>query len=112
MIRPIRACAMTLAILVVTLNTAAQTQAPATAPATAVPAAAAKHNLTIDDYFRIKNVGEPRVSPDGKWVAYSIETASVKDDKSHKQICMVAVGGGEPIALTAESSNASLNSEA
>jgi dipeptidyl aminopeptidase/acylaminoacyl peptidase len=105
MIRPIRACAMTLAILVVTLTTAAQTQAPAAAPA--APSSAAKRNLTIDDYFRIKNVGEPRVSPDGKWVAYSIETASVKDDKSHKQIYMVAVGGGDPIALTAESSNAS-----
>jgi dipeptidyl aminopeptidase/acylaminoacyl peptidase len=98
---------MTLAILVVTFTAAAQAQTLATASATAATAPAAKRNLTIEDYFRIKNVGEPRVSPDGKWVAYSIETASTKDDKSHKQIYMVAVGGGGPIALTAESSNAS-----
>jgi dipeptidyl aminopeptidase/acylaminoacyl peptidase len=101
MIRWVRACAAALAILVVTLSGSAQTPA---APTTASPA---KRNLTVDDYFRIKNLGDPRVSPDGKWVAYTIETASTKDDKSHKQIFMVAVGGGDPIALTAESSNAS-----
>jgi dipeptidyl aminopeptidase/acylaminoacyl peptidase len=67
----------------------------------------AKHNLTVDDYFRIKGVGDPQVSPDGKWVAYTIETASLKDDKNHKQVWMVPASGGDAIALTAESVNSS-----
>ena len=28
--------------------------------------------LRVDDYFALKNVGGPRVSPDGAWVAYTV----------------------------------------
>ncbi len=33
----------------------------------------AKRNLTIDDYFRIKAVSDPQLSPDGKWIAYTVK---------------------------------------
>ena len=29
---------------------------------------AQKHALTVDDFLALKNVGDPQVSPDGKWV--------------------------------------------
>ena len=54
-----------------------------------------KRNLTIDDYFRVKGVSDPQISPDGKWVAYAVETASLKDDKNHRQIWMISTSGGE-----------------
>jgi dipeptidyl aminopeptidase/acylaminoacyl peptidase len=67
-----------------------------------------KRNLTIDDYFRIKGVSDPQISPDGKWVAYTVETASLKDDKNHRQIWMDATtGGADAIPLTNESVNSS-----
>ena len=67
----------------------------------------AKRNLTIDDYFRIKGLSDPQVSPDSKWIAYTVETAGLKDDKNHKQIWMIATSGGDAIPLTSEASNAS-----
>src|SRR5450759_4489353 len=36
--------------------------------------AAAQRSLTIDDYFQIREVHDPQVSPDGKWIAYSVKT--------------------------------------
>ena len=56
--------------------------------------------LTVDDYFRIKGVEDPQISPDGKWVAYTVESANLKEDKNEKRIWMVPTAGGVPIALT------------
>ena len=41
-----------------------------------------KRNMTIDDYFKIKNVDSPQISPDGKWVAFTVREADLKKDKS------------------------------
>ena len=30
--------------------------------------------LTIEDYYKIKSVGDPQISPDGKWVAFTLTT--------------------------------------
>src|SRR3984957_8605041 len=73
-----------------------------TAPGGSGAAAGAKRVLTADDYFRLKEVADPQISPDGKWVAYVVKTASLKDDKNHERIWMVAAGGGAAIPLTAE----------
>jgi dipeptidyl aminopeptidase/acylaminoacyl peptidase len=32
--------------------------------------------LTIEDYYRIENVGNPLISPNGKWVAFTVSTRS------------------------------------
>ena len=69
--------------------------------------APAKHNLTVDDYFRIKEVSDPQISPDGKWIAYTVKTASLKDDKNHEQVWMVPTAGGDAIALSAEAVSSS-----
>ncbi|HEV8303394.1 MAG TPA: S9 family peptidase [Gemmatimonadales bacterium] len=61
----------------------------------------------MDDLFRIQRVSDPRVSPDGKWVAYTVTTADLAADKSTSRIWMVSVAGGEPIPLTVKGSSAS-----
>src|SRR6185503_2765249 len=33
--------------------------------------------MTFDDFAAVKNVGDPQVSPDGKWVLYSVRTTDV-----------------------------------
>ena len=30
--------------------------------------------MTFEDFAAVKNVGDPQVSPDGKWVLYSLRT--------------------------------------
>src|SRR6266850_1670020 len=58
--------------------------------------------VTIDDYFRIREVQDPQLSPDAKWVTYAVKTALFKEDKNEERIWMVPTAGGLPLALTAE----------
>jgi dipeptidyl aminopeptidase/acylaminoacyl peptidase len=58
--------------------------------------------ITIDDQFQIREVEGPRLSPDAEWVAYTVGSASLKEDKSEQRIWMVPFAGGDAIALTAE----------
>jgi dipeptidyl aminopeptidase/acylaminoacyl peptidase len=59
----------------------------------------------VDDYFRIKDVEDAQISPDGKWVAYVVTTHDVKEDKDKKRIWMNSTSGGDAIALTNEDAN-------
>ena len=58
--------------------------------------------ITVDDAFQVKEVDDPQISPDGAWVAYTVETASLKADKSYTRVWMVPSAAGETIAMTAE----------
>ncbi len=75
--------------------------------AAAPTAAAQQRALEADDLFAIKRVGNPQVSPDGKWVAYTVGTTSLEDEKSTTRLWMVSTGGGEPLPMTSESYSAS-----
>ena len=63
-------------------------------------------NLTVDDYFRIQRVSDPQIGPDGKWIAYTIGTTNLKEEKSESRIWMVPSTGGDPIPMTAVGSSA------
>jgi dipeptidyl aminopeptidase/acylaminoacyl peptidase len=63
---------------------------------------AAQRPITIDDHFQIREVEGPKLSPDAQWVAYTVKTASLKEDNSEQRIWMVPFAGGEAVALTAE----------
>ena len=49
--------------------------------------------MRLDDLFRIKNVGDPQVSPDGFWVAYVVSSIDVKADKSDSDVWIVSYDG-------------------
>ena len=89
-------------VLVATAFGVARAQSPAASSTSAAVSLSGKRTLTVDDYFRIKEVGDPQLSPDGKWAAYTIKTASLKDDKNYERIWMVPVSGGAAIPLTAD----------
>src|SRR6202045_5044216 len=38
----------------------------------------AKHPFTFEDMMKLKRVGEPEVSPDGKWVIFSVVDVSLE----------------------------------
>ncbi len=63
--------------------------------------------LTIDDLFEMRAVGEPRLSPDGAWVAYTVTTIDAEADGRDTDIYMSPVGGGDEIQLTTSSESES-----
>src|ERR1700722_10866379 len=58
--------------------------------------------ITLDDLFAIRPVEGPRISPDGKWVAYTVTTTSLIKDEDEQRVWMVPFAGGDAIALTSE----------
>jgi dipeptidyl aminopeptidase/acylaminoacyl peptidase len=58
--------------------------------------------ITIDDYFQIRDVSQPELSPDGQWVAYMVRTKMLKEDKNEQRLWMVSTHGGDPLPMTAE----------
>jgi dipeptidyl aminopeptidase/acylaminoacyl peptidase len=60
------------------------------------------HAVTIDDYFRLREVRDPQISPDAQWVAYTVKSAILKDDKNEERIWMIPASGGDAIPLSAE----------
>ncbi len=68
--------------------------------------------VTIDDAFQIREVHDPQLSPDAKWLAYTVTTAALKDDTNKNRIWMLAIpnsgaAAAEPIALTSEDASSS-----
>ena len=61
-----------------------------------------KRPITIDDFFKMKEVNDPQISPDGKWIAYTISEMDLKEDKTETRIWMVSAAGGEAIPMTAK----------
>jgi dipeptidyl aminopeptidase/acylaminoacyl peptidase len=96
---------MSALLLVCALPRLAVAQNTPTSATSTQAASAHPRNLNVDDYFRIKDVEDARISPDGKWVAYVITTHDVKEDKNKTQIWMTAAVGGEAIPLTPQSAN-------
>jgi len=70
--------------------------------AAALPAAAVpeRRALRVDDLYRLREVREPRISPDGEWVAYVVRQRDAERDRKDGDLWMVPSGGGEPVRLT------------
>ncbi len=67
----------------------------------------ARRALTVDDLLQVRRVGDPQLSPDGKWVAYSVAVPDKVANRSRTQIYLLAVDGGEAKQLTTGESSAS-----
>jgi dipeptidyl aminopeptidase/acylaminoacyl peptidase/tetratricopeptide (TPR) repeat protein len=64
------------------------------------PAAAESRTLRFDDVFALKAVSDPRLSPDGAWVAYTVRSMDPKADESDVDVYMVPLAGGDAIRVT------------
>ena len=71
----------------------------AVAPAMA-QTAVKPHPMTLNDVFRVKNVGNPKVSPGGNWVLYTVSTMDLKKDERTTDLWMVSWDGKQDIQLT------------
>jgi dipeptidyl aminopeptidase/acylaminoacyl peptidase len=59
-----------------------------------------KHPFTFEDMMRLKRIGEPTVSPDGKWVAFSAVDVNLDENTRKPHLWIVPVSGGEARRLT------------
>ena len=58
-------------------------------------AAQAKHPFTFDDMMKLKRVGDPQVSPDGKWVIFSVVDVDLAANTKTPHIWIVPTAGGQ-----------------
>src|SRR5918911_1271644 len=75
--------------------------------ASVVWAQTARRPMTVDDLLQVRRVGDPQLSPDGRWVAYSVAVPDRAANRSRTQIYLVSVDGGEAKALTSGESSSS-----
>src|SRR6266567_724929 len=61
---------------------------------------AAKHAITFDDLIKLHRVAEPRISPDAKWVAYTVSTLDMEANRGASNIWVVPMAGGAAMQLT------------
>ena len=56
--------------------------------------------LRPSDIYQLRSVGDPQLSPDGNWVAYTITSADSARDKSDTDIWMTSWDGTQTIRVT------------
>src|SRR3989442_13370425 len=62
--------------------------------------AAQKLAITFDDFIALKTVSDPRLSPDGKWVAYTVTTNSLQDNRGVARVWLAEVATGQSRQVT------------
>ena len=60
----------------------------------------AQHPLTFDDLAAMRRLGAPKVSPDGKWVAYDASSIDLPGNVRKSAIYLVPAGGGASRKIT------------
>lgn len=58
------------------------------------------HPMSFDDMISMSRVSDPQVSPDGKWVAYSVAKPDLPANHLVHNIWLVPTAGGEPRQIT------------
>ncbi len=66
----------------------------------APPLLAQKRAITFEDYIALKSVSDPQLSADGKWVAYTVSTPSLQDNRNVARIWVAEVATGRSRPLT------------
>ena len=65
----------------------------------------AQSPFTVDAMLKIQRISEPQLSPDGKTVAFTVQTMDVAENTRPQQIWTVPVNGGGPVQITHEGTN-------
>ncbi len=61
-----------------------------------------KHPFTFEDMMKLKRVGEPEVSPDGKWVIFSVVDVDLEANTKTPHIWIVPTAGGQEKEIIAD----------
>ena len=63
-------------------------------------ATASTRPLNLEDYYRLQTVSDVEMSPDGRWVVYTLSTPNRHSDRDTSDIWMVRYDGSEQLQLT------------
>ncbi|MGD2120100.1 MAG: S9 family peptidase [Gemmatimonadota bacterium] len=63
--------------------------------------------FTPEDWYRITHVSSPAMSPDGKYVAFTVTTVNEEENLRHSEVWMVSTSGGDPVRLTSPGTESS-----
>jgi dipeptidyl aminopeptidase/acylaminoacyl peptidase len=63
--------------------------------------------LAIDHYFELASVSDPQISPEGDWIAYTVNRSDLDEDEYRSRVWLVPGKGGDPVAMTAEDESSS-----
>src|SRR5258705_4340975 len=66
----------------------------------AAPLAAQKRAIRFEDFIALKSVSDPQLSPDGKWVAYTVSIPSLQDNRNVSRVWVAEVATGKSRPLT------------
>jgi dipeptidyl aminopeptidase/acylaminoacyl peptidase len=66
----------------------------------AAPAHAQKRAFTIEDFYRVRSVGDVQVSADGAWAAYTVTTNDLPHGKRATQVWLMEIGPARTRQLT------------
>ena len=78
----------------------------ATALVAAAPRARAqaRHPLTVEEFVQLDRPAEPAISPDGRWVAYTVTATDLAANKGRSDVWLVAAdGSGAPRRISTDS---------
>ena len=59
----------------------------------------AKRPMTFEDMMHMKRLGETAVSPDGKWLAYSVTSVDLDQNTKRAELWLQKIEDGEPAKL-------------
>jgi dipeptidyl aminopeptidase/acylaminoacyl peptidase len=58
-----------------------------------------KRPMTFEDMMHMKRLGSTAVSPDGKWLGYSVTTVDLEKNTKTPELWLQPIAGGDPIKL-------------
>ncbi|HMJ59031.1 MAG TPA: hypothetical protein VK467_07830, partial [Gemmatimonadales bacterium] len=61
---------------------------------------AQRRAIAFEDFIALKNVSDPQLSPDGKWVAYSVSVPSLQDNRGISRVWVAELATGRSRQLT------------
>ncbi|HUK19387.1 MAG TPA: S9 family peptidase [Bryobacteraceae bacterium] len=61
---------------------------------------AQKRPFDVNALLELKRISDPQISPDGRWVAFTVQTIDVAANKKPQQIWVVGLDGGAPRQIT------------
>src|SRR5579883_282901 len=64
-----------------------------------------KQPFDVNALLDLKRISDPQISPDGKWVAFTVQTVDVPGNKKPQQIWIVPLAGGAPQQITHDGEN-------
>lgn len=68
--------------------------------ASAAAVVAQKRPFDVNALLELKRISDPQLSPDGQWVAFTVQTVDVPTNKKPQQIWIMPLTGGSPKQIT------------